>query len=737
MNRSKPSRHAAVTRNQGERIALFAVNVGGMGTVLALTLVGGSADGAPLTWTFLWSAMFLLLVRPVLGCTSQTPLREVLADSVILAGICAGVLVLVSQAGALNVSLSRLLMVGLSATVLGSCAAVWSRADRLQQGRYVVGMLLLCALPPAVWLGLEEIARVRLDWLVALSPVAAALSAAAPSAPQRMAVASAVWMAILAVLVLVWTIAVYLRRRSEDSRVGRNTVQTLLLLGLVLVGASNAGAQTEGAPQVPRLAARLQLGVGGAIIAGGWNPARLMVDGLSGPEEATLIVDGQIEHHVQVQPGRAVDFLVLIPQEQPVFELAVGEGERARSSLPAVGPLDAVSNDYWPGLIVRGGTATSGPERLQERAPGVKFLSVDIEQFENLPAQYLAQFPVVMLEEPPSRGVTQSQFRRLTEWLASRTLVLPPGSRVRAEWPGLRALSFEREYGYDVLNPRLLDLLSRPRVRLVNPDEYFLGPKRQDIRDLARTTLFWTGALLVGTSAFYVIMRARNLSWVVTLTASLILLGAVLWAGAWSIARVRSAVWVESAELVEGEPGLSVGLVTRFQEVRSQAAGGARYTLDAESGAPWVPVYRNDRQRLANRLMVSEGGRMTIEMGESPQLFVSTEPRLLAGSAFPTGEELRRLVEAGLADGPWSAGAVVMEFGEGRGRLLSAGGPGPWRGPVELGRELTRRTGGALREQFVRWWVERRPEGRSLVKVQVGPGGADRTRPTIHAFRPR
>ena len=700
MNRSDSGEATEQSRRvTGSRIGLFAVDVAGLAAVLIWTL--GPAQPATQTLafaaTYLFTLMFFLFLRPLLGASPSGSSRRIITDGIVLAALNAGVLVLVSRIVPAGPSWVAVVVV-LAAAIVGTCGALLSR-----RSVYLAGILLLSTLPVVLWLGLEELAGVRADWLLAISPVGAGVITALRTGPTTLA---ASWMTLLAVVLL----AGLLTTRLGGIRMGRSKVLSWLLVASVLsgLGAGVAQAQDSGAT------AKLELGVNGEIIAGAWNPARLMVTGIAKPMTLTLDIDGCVTHELEVVPDRWTEFLAFIPHEQPVLSLSGRDlAETAKSNLMPAGQLTEVGTEHWPGMVVTGGSSreNSGESPLKERARGVRFLDVELSELMKLPSMYLEQFPVVMLENGKVEGPPRKEFVRLTEWVSSRTLVIPPDSKVRRDWPGLAALTFEEVYRYEVLNRGLLDVLHHPRLLEVDPEIGFFGEGGDwHVRMQHAVLAACLGLLLVG-GGFYVLMEVRlrgPLGAGVLAVIVVALIAGVAWVG---LKAYEKTPVLSDVVLVETKSGSAVALETRFRRISGSPGGTYKVGQDAPAG--WVPIYTSELQREANTLVVRQGKgegipEVAVKLATGSQVFLSTRCKLVVNS--PTA--------AGAAEGIVDDEMLVRVAG---GKWLLEGGRETET--LNVGDYVRGRTGGQLDVRFLNWWAKRAPEGSHWrLRFSVEPG---------------
>ncbi len=698
MSRARPH-HEPDTRSDGlheGRIILLVLNAFGLVAILfwSIVLQDDVESQLPLRLAYLFSVAFLFLVRPLLGVGRRVRTAWVIADSVVILLINGAVLLLVSRSGLAGVSATPAFVVLVASAVLGATGALLARNGLFSGRTYLTATLLMMVVPAAAWLGFAEVARARIDWLLALSPIGAAAVSVMPVAASGVAQAGAAWLTLLAVLSLAWAV-----RPPKRSGGPSAPLSVLILIGCLALSADAQQTQP---------AAKLEVGLNGVIIAGAWNPARLSIENMADPMLVVLNVDGRIRHHVNVAPGRGTEFLVFIPAEQPVFSLRpVACDELVAPSSIALPRLSTISAEHWPGMVVTGPRPqNSDLTHLTERAPGCKFLEVELTRLKKLPSAYLAQFPVVMLQTADVQGLPRDQFVRLTEWVASRTLVIGPGSGVRADWPGLHELAFKRLHGYDVLNPKLLDILPHPRTSLIDPDIYFFGSSADWRHHLQRTVLLASCTLLVVGTAFYLLIQMRVNRPALVGAATMLVLAGLLLAGLSAVSAQKSKPVITTLILQEGVPGSPVILETRLRQI--SAAQHRMYEVTDDTPVGWVPVYAGESQRRANVFSVSgfaDGAAPDVRvfLVQGPQIFVGVSTRLSAASLRDDGLLLQVL------GGEWTA----LRSREGDAELSNV--------PVEgASRYLKRRTEGILDERFLNWWSRRRvAAGRWLMHVSV------------------
>ena len=164
------------------RIILFALNLAGLVAILAGTLGSGrSASGqTAFSLAYLYSVVLLLLVRPVLGVEPSSRPGWVVGDSVALLVMDAAVLVLLSAIGTPGTDVIPASIILVASAALGTCAALHTLKAPSAGHGYLLSTLLLSVTPVVAWLGLSEVARVRIDWFLALSPIGAAAASVIP-----------------------------------------------------------------------------------------------------------------------------------------------------------------------------------------------------------------------------------------------------------------------------------------------------------------------------------------------------------------------------------------------------------------------------------------------------------------------------------------------------------------------------------------------------------------------------
>jgi len=455
-------------------------------------------------------------------------------------------------------------------------------------------------------------------------------------------------------------------------------------------------------------------------VTGGWNPARLMVTGIKEPVQAWLVIDGTVRHAVTLNPEQWTELMLFIPHEQPVVSLSgAGLEEMVKSSAALGTGLRTVGMEYWPGMLVNGAekkTATEQP--LGERAPGLRFVEVELGELTRLGNAYLAQFPVVMLETTETEGVPRNEFMRLTEWVSSRTLVIPPGSKVRGDWPGLETLKFEEVYGYEVLNRGVLDVLCHPRVKLVDGEIGFFGAAGEWTVRMRQGVLVTCLGLLLAVSAFYVLVEARARGPLAAVIIAATILGVLLTIGA-SVLKVheRTAV-VSDMVLSEGTAGSTVVLERHFRQIAGSP--GLKHRVDADAVSGWVPVYRSEREFVQSVFELGpwagEGmPEVWVRNASGKQVLVSSRTRLI-------GEPL----SGGWMSADKAQGEASVPDSLDRAELALRVENGKWRPdretPAEEVRQwVQRETGGILDARFLDWWSRRAPEGTWRMRFRTEP----------------